>query len=93
MPGYRDAYRPDEIWDLVHTVERIIAEDGLGQPEDQAALAAAARAVTDYESFFDEPGDDVTYTEEGGASPFLVWGGGALLLLVIVGSALLTSRR
>ena len=97
MPGYRDAYGPDELWDLVHTVERIIAEGGLGQPEDEAALAAAARAAqaatAAYDSLFDEPRDEVVTYEERGASPVLVWGGGALLLLVIVGSALLTSRR
>lgn len=97
MPGYRDAYGPDELWDLVHTVERIIAEGGLGQPEDEAALAAAARAAqaatAAYDSLFDEPRDEVVTYEERGASPILVWGGGALLLLVIVGSALLTSRR
>ena len=93
MPGYRDAYSKDEIWDLVHTVERIIAEEGLGQPEDEAALAAAAGAADDYTGFFDDPEYEEVTDEEGGASPILVWGGGALLLLVIVGSALLTSRR
>ena len=97
MPGYRDAYGRDELWDVVRTVERIIAEGGLGQPEDEAALAAAARAAREaaaaYDSLFDEPRDEVVTYEERGASPILVWGGGALLLLVIVGSALLTSRR
>ena len=93
MPGYRDAYSRDEIWDLVHTVERIIAEDGLGQPEDEAALAAAAGAADDYTGFFDDPEYEEVPDDEEGASPILVWGGGVLLLLVIVGSALLTSRR
>ena len=97
MPGYRDAYSKDELWDLVLTVERIIAEGGLGQPEDEAAMAAAATAAqaaaAAYDSLFDEPRDEVVTYEERGASPILVWGGGALLLLVIVGSALLTSRR
>ena len=93
MPGYRDAYSRDEIWDLVHTVERIIAEEGLGQPEDEAALAAAAGAADDYTGFFDDPEYEEVPEDEEGASPILVWGGGVLLLLVIVGSALLTSRR
>lgn len=97
MPGYRDAYGPDELWDVVHTVQRIITEGGLGQPEDEAAMAAAATAAREataaYDSLFDEPRDEVVTYEERGASPILVWGGGALLLLVIVGSALLTSRR
>lgn len=97
MPGYRDAYGPDELWDLVHTVERIIAEGGLGQPEDEAAMTAAATAAraaaAAYDSLFDEPRDEAVSYEERGSSPILLWGGGALLLLVIVGSALLTSRR
>ncbi len=97
MPGYRDAYSPDELWDLVHTVERIIAQGGLGQPEDEAAMAAAATAAqaaaATYDSLFDEPRDEAVTYEERATSPVLVWGGGALLLLVIVGSALLTSRR
>ncbi len=97
MPGYRDAYSPDELWDVVHTVQRIITEGGLGQPEDEAAMAAAATAAqaaaAAYDSLFDEPRDEVVTYEERGTSPILVWGGGALLLLVIVGSALLTSRR
>ena len=93
MPGYRDAYSPGELWDLVHTVQRIIAEGGLGQPEDEAALAAAATAAEDYGSFFDEPGEEVVTYQEHRTSPILLWVGGALLLLVIVGSALLTSRR
>ena len=97
MPGYRDAYSPDELWDLVHTVQRIIAEGGLGQPEDEAALAAAATAAqaatAAYDSLFDEPRDQVVTYQENGAPPILLWGGGALLLLVLVGAALLTSRR
>ena len=97
MPGYRDAYSKDELWDLVLTVERIIAEGGLGQPEDEAAMAAAATAAqaaaATYDSLFDEPRDEAVTYDENGASPILLWGGGALLLLVIVGSALLTSRR
>ncbi len=97
MPGYRDAYSKDELWDLVHTVERIIAEGGLGQPEDEAAMAAAATAAqaaaATYDSLFDEPRAERATYDENSASPILLWGGGALLLLVIVGSALLTSRR
>ncbi len=93
MPGYGDAYSPDEIWDLVHTVQRIIAQDGLGQPEDEAAMAAAVAAAEDYSAFFDERGDEVVTYEERRTSPILLWGGGALLLLVLVGAALLTSRR
>ena len=96
MPGYRDAYSPDEIWDLVHTVERIVAEGGLGQPEDEAAMAAAAAAARDYNyaALFDEPEDEeVTYDPEQGTSPILLGIGAVLLFLVIAGSALLTSRR
>ncbi len=97
MPGYRDAYSPDELWDLVHTVQRIIAEGGLGQPEDEAALAAAATAAqaaaADYDSLFDEPREQAVTYQQSGTSPILLWGGGALLLLVLVGAALLTSRR
>lgn len=93
MPGYRDAYSPDEIWDLVHTVERIVAEGGLGLPEDEAALAAAAPAPESFGSFFDEPGNEEVRGPNEGTSPILLWGGGALLLLVLVGSALLTARR
>ena len=96
MPGYRDAYSPDEIWDLVHTVERIVAEGGLGQPEDEAAMAAAAAAARDYSyaALFDEPKDEeVTYDADEGTSPILLGIGAVLLFLVIAGSALLTSRR
>ena len=93
MPGYRYAYSKDEIWDLVHTVERIIENDGLGLPEDEASVAASAAAAEDFTSFFDDPAYEEVPEEEQGTSPILLWGGGALLLLVIVGSALLTSRR
>ena len=93
MPGYRDAYGKDEIWDLVRTVERIVAEGGLGLPEDEAELAAAAPAPESFGSFFDEPGSEEVRDPNEGASPILLWGGGALLLLVLVGSALLTARR
>ena len=94
MPGYRDAYGTDEIWDLVHTVQRIIAEGGLGQPEDEAAMAAAARAAQDFTSLFDEPEyEEVPQNVEAETSPILLWAGGVLLLLVLVGAALLTSRR
>ncbi len=94
MPGYRDAYSKDEIWDLVHTVERIIEDDGLGQPEDEAAMAAAATVARDASSIFDQPGDEVvTNNVNRDTSPVLLGVGGVLLLLVIVGSALLTSRR
>lgn len=94
MPGYRDAYSKDELWDLVHTIERIIVEGGLGQPEDEAAMAAAATAARDASSLFDQPGDKVvTSNVNRDTSPILLGVGGVLLLLVIVGSALLTSRR
>lgn len=93
MPGYRDAYSKDEIWDLVLTVERIIEEDGLGLPKDEAAVAASVAAAEDFTSFFDDPAYEEVPEEEQGTSPILLWGGGTLLLLVIVGSALLTSRR
>ena len=94
MPGYRDAYGTDEIWDLVHTVQRIIAEGGLGQPEDEAAMAAAARAAQDFTSLFDEPEyEEVPQNVAAETSPILLWAGGVLLLLVLVGAALLTSRR
>ncbi len=92
MPGFRDACTTDEIWDLVHTVERIVAEGGLGLPEDEATQVAAVGAARDPGSIFDDPGyEDVP--DDAGASPILLWGGGALLLLVIAGSALLTARR
>ena len=94
MPGYRDAYGTDEIWDLVHTVQRIIAEGGLGQPEDEAAMAAAARAAQDFTSLFDEPEyEEVPQNVAAETSPILLWAGGVLLLAVLVGAALLTSRR
>ncbi len=94
MPGYRDAYGPDEIWDLVQTVQRIIAEGGLGQPEDEAAMAAAATAAQDFTSLFDEPEyEEVSENVEEETSPILLWAGGVLLLAVLVGAALLTSRR
>ena len=93
MPGYRDAYREDEIWDLVHTVQRIIADGGLGLPEDEAALAAAASAAEDFTSLFDEPEYEEVPDDADGASPVVLVVGGVLLLLVVVGSALLTSRR
>ena len=94
MPGYRDAYSKDEIWDLVHTVERIIEDDGLGLPEDEAAMAAAATAAREASSIFDQPGDEVvTNNVNRDTSPILLGVGGVLLLLVIAGSALLTSRR
>lgn len=94
MPGYRDAYSPDEIWDLVHTVQRIIAEGGLGQPEDEAAMAAAAAAAEDFTSLFEEPEyEEVPRTAAKETSPLLLGAGAFLLLLVIVASALLTSRR
>ena len=94
MPGYRDAYGTDEIRDLVHTVQRIIAEGGLGQPEDEAAMAAAARAAQDFTSLFDEPEyEEVPQNVAAETSPILLWAGGVLLLLVLVGAALLTSRR
>ncbi len=93
MPGYGAVYGKDEIWDLVHTVERIIAEGGLGLPEDEAAVAEAAGAAEDYTAFFDGTGYEEVPDEEAGAPPILLWGGGALLLLVLVGSALLTARR
>lgn len=93
MPGYRDAYSRDEIWDLVHTVERIIENDGLGLPENEASMAAAT-AARDASSIFDQPGDEVvTNNVNRDTSPILLGVGGVLLLLVIVGSALLTSRR
>ncbi len=93
MPGYRDAYSPDEIWDIVHTVQRIIAEGGLGQPEDEAAHAAAASAARYAASIFDVPGHEPVTRESRTESPLLLWSGGFLLLLVIVASALLTARR
>ncbi len=94
MPGYREAYTKDEIWDLVHTVERIVEDGGLGQPEDEAALAAAATAARNAAAIFDEPGSEVvTEDRRPDASPILLGIGAVLLLLVLVGSALLTSRR
>ena len=93
MPGYRDAYSSGELWDLVHTVQRIIADGGLGLPEDETAVDAAGGAEEEYTAFFDGTGNEEAPDEDGGASPILLWVGGALLLLVIVGSALLTSRR
>ena len=94
MPGYRDAYGTDEIWDLVLTVQRIIAEGGLGQPEDEAAMAAAAAAAQDFTSLFDEPEyEKVPDNAADEISPILLGVGGVLLLLVLVGAALLTSRR
>ncbi len=96
MPGYRDAYSRDEIWNLVHTVERIIAEGGLGLPEDETAIAAARPPVdgaAEYTEFFDGTGNEHVPDTDDGASPLLVWGGGALLFVVIAGSALLTARR
>ena len=94
MPGYREAYTKDEIWDLVHTVERIVEDGGLGQPEDEAALAAAATAARNAAAIFDEPGSEVvTEDRRPDASPILLGIGAVLLLLVLVGAALLTSRR
>ena len=94
MPGYRDAYGTDEIWDLVLTVQRIVAEGGLGQPEDEAAMAAAAAAAQDFTSLFDDPEyEEVPENVEEEISPILLGVGGVLLLLVLVGAALLTSRR
>ena len=94
MPGYREAYSTDEIWDLVHTVHRIVDEGGLGQPEDEAAMAAAAAAAEDYSSLFDEPEyEEVPLDVREETSPILLGVGAVLLLAVLVGAALLTSRR
>ena len=98
MPGYRDAYGPDELWDVVHTVAadhhrgrpgaagRRGRDGGGGDRGPGSGRQPTTRSLTNH-------GDEVVTYEERGASPILVWGGGALLLLVIVGSALLTSRR